>query len=381
MFYWLMRKDEALLALDIDENGIIRKISEEAREKDLLPLPYRYDRQNGIKRWWKERSIPLRQGRIKEMLEEKGLINPSEYLMHNLGLSLTDYYWIKPIHSNLSWKNVNLYDNDFKENLLVRMNSSSEESFSPNSTLQGDLEKSWQIRNGKRILIKGNSDRYSAESLNEVFACKLHQLQGFENYTLYRLLKIKNKPYRYCCYSELFTNQKTELVSAWAILTSEKDGGNSSDYERLISYCERNGADPEKIRHDLDYMIMTDYILSNRDRHMNNIGVLRDAENLKIMSLAPLYDTGTSLFAGQILPIRYADLINGDIRSFTKKEKKQLELVTNKNLVDVSKLPDSTQLSKLYQKDPELLPERIEQVCEAYERKKEAFAEWQASGV
>ena len=378
MLYWLMRKDDPLLAVDIDEDGAIRKISQEAREVDLLPLAYRYDRQAGLKKWWNERSIPLRQGRVKEMLEEKGLVSPSEYLMHNLGLSLTDYYWIKPIHSNLTWNDVNLFDNDFKENLLIRMNSSSDGSFTPNSTLQGELEKSWQIRNGKRILIKGNSDQYSVECLNEVFACKLHRLQGFKNFTTYRLLKIKNKSYQYCCYSELFTSQETELVSAWSILTSEKNGSDTSDFERLISFCKKNGADTDLIRHDLDYMIMTDYILSNRDRHMNNIGVLRSAEDLKILSLAPLYDTGRSMFAGQILPMRYVDLINGDIRSFSKKEKKQLDLVTDKSLVDVSKLPDVSELSKLYQKDPALPTERIEQVCNAYERKVEAFVEWQS---
>ena len=60
-----MRKDDPLLAVDIDEDGAIRKISQEAREVDLLPLAYRYDRQAGLKKWWNERSIPLRQGRVK----------------------------------------------------------------------------------------------------------------------------------------------------------------------------------------------------------------------------------------------------------------------------------------------------------------------------
>jgi hypothetical protein len=80
------------------------------RNAELLPLVCRGDRQTGLKKWWNERSIPLGQGRVKEMLEEKGLVEPSEYLLRNLGLSLTDYYWIKPVSSNLTWKDVNLFD-------------------------------------------------------------------------------------------------------------------------------------------------------------------------------------------------------------------------------------------------------------------------------
>jgi len=380
MLYWLMRKDEVLTALDIGENGSINKISQEVRNAELLPLACRGDRQTGLKKWWNERSIPLGQGRVKEMLEEKGLVEPSEYLLRNLGLSLTDYYWIKPVSSNLTWKDVNLFDNPFKENLLVRMSTASEGSFTPNSTLQGQLEKSWQIKEGKRILVKGNSDRYSTESLNEIFACMLHKQQGFDNYTEYKLLKIKNKPYRYGCYSELFTSQSIELLSAWSVLTSEKGHAEKSDYEKIIAFCEKNGANPKKFRNVLDYMIMTDYILSNRDRHMNNIGVLRDAENLTVLKIAPLYDTGKSMFTGQILPLRYADIVDGDIRSFSRKERKQLAYVTDKSLVDAEKLPDAGQLAKLYQKDPALTPERIEQVCEAYEKKISAFRQWQETG-
>ena len=377
MLYWLMRKDEVLLGLDISESGEINRVTRETRHDEFLPLAYRYDRQAGIRRWWSERSVPLGQGRVKEMLEERGLVSSSEYLVRNLGLSLTDYYWIKPAYSSLSWETVNLFDNDFRENLMVRIGSPSTDSFTPNSTLQGQLEKSWQIRNGKRVLVKGNSDRYSTESLNEVFACTLHSLQHFENYTPYRLLKIKNRPYVYGSCSEAFTSQNVELVSARSVLTSEKGRTDIPDFERLIAFCSENGADGEKIRHDLDYMIMTDYILSNRDRHMNNIGVLRRADDLTILALAPLYDTGKSMFTGLLLPMRYADLVNGEIRSFAKREQKQLTYVTDRSLVDASKLPDSGQIRKLYQKDPNLPPERIEQVCEAYERKVEAFTQWQ----
>ena len=61
----------------------------------------------------------MSQGGIREMLEKADIDFPSEYLVKNLGLSLTDYYWIRPVDSNLTWEKVNLYDNDFAENHLT----------------------------------------------------------------------------------------------------------------------------------------------------------------------------------------------------------------------------------------------------------------------
>nr|MCR4892205.1 hypothetical protein [Lachnospiraceae bacterium] len=58
-------------------------------------------------------------------------------------------------------------------------------------------------------------------------------------------------------------------------------------------------------------------------------------------------------------------------------EMKQLEYVTDRKLVDVSKLPGTGELAKLYRKDPALPQERIDQICEAYKKKVEAFTRWQ----
>ena len=51
-------------------------------------------------------------------VQYRGLISTGEYLLRNLGLSLTDHYWIKPIDSSLKWAEVNLFDNDFRDNII-----------------------------------------------------------------------------------------------------------------------------------------------------------------------------------------------------------------------------------------------------------------------
>ena len=42
-------------------------------------------------------------------------------------------------------------------------------------------------------------------------------------------------------------------------------------------------------------MLAIGYIMMNGDRHMNNFGLVRDADTLEHICLAPVYDTGTSL--------------------------------------------------------------------------------------
>ena len=44
--------------------------------------------------------------------------DPADYLIQNLGLSLTDYYWMKPVGSHLKWKDVNLFENAFSGDAL-----------------------------------------------------------------------------------------------------------------------------------------------------------------------------------------------------------------------------------------------------------------------
>ena len=61
--------------------------------------------------WWKDRAIPEGRDRLLELLKEYDCESPQELLMKNLGLSLTDTYWISPAELDLTWEEVNLFDN------------------------------------------------------------------------------------------------------------------------------------------------------------------------------------------------------------------------------------------------------------------------------
>ena len=374
MNYYLMRKDEIVAPVVMNQDGKLAKYAKgEELNTRIAPIQFKI-LSNWLTEWWDKRQLPISQGRVDEMLRKKGLLGSEEYLLRNLGLSLTDYYWICPLDSNLKWADVNLFENDFKENLFVEINDVTMpvQEYSPNSSLQGELEKSWRIINDKRMLVKGNKKELSTESINEVIASEFHEMQGYDNFTKYALTKIDDKEYDYGCYSENFVTQELEYVSAYAIMTSEKKNNSTSRFEHLINTAAEYGIDKEQFRTDLEYQILSDYILSNRDRHMNNIGVLRDATSMEFVRMAPIYDTGKSMFVHMIVPDE-DEFDELEVNSFVTDEKDIIKLVRDKSLIDADKILPVDRVRELYMQDGKMDQKRIDKVCKAYEGKIKKF--------
>ena len=382
MLYYLMRKDDEVMILDISESGTVSKLGK-VLDRDLLPMQNRTSAQ-GVISWWSDRSIPIKQGKIETMLRERGIATPHLYLVHNLGLSLTDYYWIKPIDHDLSWAQVNLFENDFKENLLlgkIRINENDEiPEYQPNSSLQGNLEKTWIIEKDARKLVKGNHGELSSESINEVLvsgAISCHNRPAAQ----YDLISIKGKPYDYGCVTPMFTSLGSELVSAYAVITSENKANNISTYEHFINVCEKNGLDRNYVREYLEFEILIDFIFSNRDRHLTNIAVLRDADTLKFKSMAPVFDSGKSmLFGREPFEITEKRLLGQETLGFKNTELDMLGLVQNRKLVDIGCLPSPEKVREMYLKDSNINPGHVDFIVEFYKRKIDLYDRF-ASGA
>lgn len=379
MLYYLKRKNENIALIDFSPNGDIYEVHK-IMNYELCPLHMPNDF-NWLKRWWRRRSVPISQGNIRFQLEKKGLLGSEEFLFKNLGLSLTDYYWICPVNSELTWENINFFDNKFVENIMIgeigNILQDGMPHFTPNCSLQGTLEKSWVIINGERGLLKGNSNNYSSESINEIISSRLHELQGFDNYTRYYLKKISGKNYDYGCFSKLFTSQKLELVHAYDIECSEKKPNDISTYEHFLSVSAKHGLNKDELRSYMDYMIATDFILSERDRHLCNIAALRDADTLKFVKPAPIYDSGKCLFVNDSIPSTDKGLLSIHTVSFMADELRMLKLVKDRSLVDVTKLPSRSFIEKIYTMDSQMDEKRISAICNAYERKIDLFRMYQ----
>lgn len=380
MNYVLKRKDEIITIIDFAPDGSVYKFHQKLVNPTLAPL---HDANNfdWLKQWWKRRAIPISQGNIRKMLEKKGLLGTEDFLLKNLGLSLTDYYWISPLDSGMTWNDVNLFDNDFHGNIMLgEAEDKNEEGiphYTPNGSLQGTLEKSWTILNGERGLLKGNRDNRSSESINEVIASKLHEMQGFDNYTKYKLIKINGRSYDYGCYSKLFTSKELELISAYDVVASEKKPNDVSYFEHFIKLCKKYGLEEDVLRKYLDYMILSDFVLSGRDRHLGNISILRDAETLQFAMPAPIYDSGKCLFVQDSVPSGDKGLLSIRTESFAGEELRLLELVSDRNLLDVTKLPSRSFVEDIYGLDSQIDDKRINLIGEGYERKIELFRRYQ----
>lgn len=370
--YYLMHRDDVVCSILIDPfSSAILKVSS-PKEPELLPLGGCIDSAM-LRKWWQRRAVPVSQGNIRRILERIG-ITPQTYLEQNLGLSLTDHYWIKPVEAEYGWQDVNLFTNDFRDPVGEMQLSGqiddipelSANAFSPSSSVQGELRKKWIISDGKRYLIKGNHGGNSQESLNEVAASLLHQRQGKQPFVTYSPIQIQ-QDHPICCICESFTSDNVEFIPAIDVVESAKKDNALSLYEHFITVCSAHGLDDSVTRSFLEYQILTDFILTNTDRHLNNFGVLRDTNTLKFIGMAPIFDSGNSMFwQNPRLPER-GDLTKIEVNSFRGKEIQLLEYVHDKNCMDLQLLPSDDELLAIYERDP-LIP-CVESILLGYHKK------------
>lgn len=373
MKFILMHKDVPISALTIDSgSGAIMRVSKPVNP-ELLPMGGNIDA-NSLKKWWQYRAVPMSQGKIVRVLEKLGFASTQRYLVKNLGLSLNDHYWIKPLEMDLQWKDVNLFTNDFTDpvgEVLFQENIDFTIelpviSFSPSSSLQGDLRKKWIISNGKRCLIKGNRGSNSQESLNECVATMLHKKQECKPFVTYSVFYPEVHE-QACCICESFTSDTLEFIPAFDVIESRKKNNSCSVYEHFIQVCASYGLDDDITRSFLEYQILTDYVITNTDRHLKNFGVLRDTNTLKFVGMAPIFDSGNSMFWNNPRYPMYGDMSSIEVNSFRGKEKQLLQYLQGDHQIDVSKLPSKDELKEVYSADPTI--SYLESILLGYEKK------------
>lgn len=347
--YYLMHNDDNVAILQINDIGKFERVK--VIEPELIPPQGALSVQN-LKKWWENRAVPITQKNIKNILNKYNIDTPVEFLYKNLGLSLQDHYWIKPIQSDLSWKNVNLFQNKFEDitngvNDYPRNNNF----YTPASSLTGELKKKWIIgKDNCRYLIKESSDFDFQQSINECFASFFHEKQNFDNYVFYEPIKLSKKDGKteLGCVSKSFTSIDYEFITAYDISLSQKKNNNISEYEHIINICAKNGLKKEDVQIFLEYQILSDYIMTNTDRHFKNFGVLRDTNTLKYVRMAPIFDSGNSMFWDRTMIINMDDIYKIETNSFKTKEIDMLKYINNKNLIDFKKLPSSHDVYEFY---------------------------------
>ena len=366
------RVEVAQLELD-DETGIIRKIESVMSAEHLpvgVPVKGGIADRHELNKWWADRSIPASRSGVREALETLNLTDTKILLIRCFGLSLSDQYWIRPEGTGLTWEKINFFDNPFSDDMgdvlfgKPKINEDFDFS-SPDNTSDGYLKKRWKIANGKRCLIKGGSNLERQQPFNEVIASKIMDRLGIDHVP-YNIIWEDGEPYSVC---EDFVTRDTELISAWRIMQTQKKDNSSSVYQHFVNCCKSLGA--PGVVPALDRMIVLDYIIANEDRHLNNFGLLRNAETLEWLGFAPIYDSGSSLGYNSLLSQIHTEK-NITCKPFKRRHNEQIKLVTSFDWIDFSKLSDAGDMVREVFSDPqakELISEnRKEAIAQMVER-------------
>lgn len=342
----LMHKRIAVAELELDDaTGFIQKIGMVYAPEHFpvgIPVKKGVADRTALNEWWTDRSIPASRSGIREALETLEITSTKLLLVRCYGLSLSDQYWICPKGSGLTWDAINFFDNGFSDDIGdvlfgAEKKTDALDFSSPDNTSDGNLKKRWKITDGKRCLVKGGSNPFRQQPFNEVIAAGIMERLGIP-YVPYKVTWNKGAPYSVC---EDFITRDTELVPAWRILKTQKKSNSVSVYQHFVNCCERLGI--QDAVPFLDRMIVLDFIIANEDRHFNNFGMLREAETLKWIGFAPIYDSGSSLGYDKT-PMQIRSEKDIVCKPFKNHHAEQLKLVSDFSWIDFDRLKDVDRL-------------------------------------
>ena len=294
--YILRLYDEDLITFSLEEKGLeglqARILYSTTQNAHLFPLDLELS-DEGIVKWLEKRVIPKNRQFVDEILKTLGLsVNNTKGIIDVcMGLSLYDSYWVVPADFDGKFADYNLYENRFSEALsLVAYTGigGSNEAFStsPELTTNGMLRKAWRFVDDDGIyLYKGGTEgaaNTGNEPYSEYYACQIAETMGLPC-VQYDLENWKGILASKC---RLFTDIDTAFVPIGRFL-------RKCSLKECLDYYASLGED---FYEQLCSMLVFDSVIYNEDRHFGNFGVLRDNHTGQIISPAPIFDNGLSLF-------------------------------------------------------------------------------------
>ena len=371
--YILMHKNDKCGTILFDEN--IGRITEYHDDRNgLSPFLGNCDIKK-IQKWWEMRAVPASRATMQQVINNANCLNTEVYLAKNLGLSMTDTYWIKPSGIDLSFDNVKFANLAAYSHGKIPYHNAT--SYDPNASLGGQMEKYWDLMHKTPILVKESYKYYGQQSINEVFASIIHDRQhSGVDFVKYTAEMTEDRGVQ--CKCQAFTSENIELLSAYEIVESRKIQNSQALYDEYINICVENGIDSEQIQEFMDYQTMTDFLITNTDEHLLNFGVLRDPNTMNLIGPAPIFDSGNSMFYsdGRKTPYTRAGILDIPITSFYKREEKLLGKVKNNNVVDLNSIPSADEVKELYA-NAGIPEEKADIISKNYDTKAKMLSEFQ----
>ena len=277
LVYTLINKETPLCDFIIEGEGEL-ELCKIVKEYSLLPFWC-----ENIDSWVADRSSAKHRAHVNKILEMCGGKTKSGFIALTHCLSLTDTLWVKSNQENVTWKQVNLYENNFDE-VISKLSFDGNGLFgiqmsttSPELTTDGAYDKCWLNEKDGIHLIKTGSDgarNTGLEPYGEVLASQV--FDKLCKSVTYSLRRFDGKVVSDC---KLFTNQDYGYRPI-ALFYKEK-----LTLPKLLEiYRDFNSEDAFR------RMIIADCITLNCDRHFGNFGFLVNNQTFERTVLNPCFD-------------------------------------------------------------------------------------------
>ena len=280
----LKHRDKELLRFEWIEPQGVRIVSVGEGNNRYLPLDFKGEvSDENLWKWLSRRVVPRNRRNIDALMAATGLEarNVRGIIEICRGLSLNDVHWVVPNDFKGSWKDCNLYDNEFSQAIALTafngMGSAIERLdwiSSPEFSTNGMLAKCWRRIDGRVALYKSGPDgaaNTGFEPYSEYYASQIAAAMGLDHVE-YSLRKFKGY---LCSTCNIFTSDKLGYLPAGRIM---------------------NVAEALEDKRFADIFFF-DALIFNTDRHLGNFGYLVDNDKNEIVGVAPIFDNGYGLFS------------------------------------------------------------------------------------
>lgn len=366
----LLNKDVVVLRFRYDEelhrvDSLLSVQNEPYAPPSLIDVSGHASLRNLV-RWWARRSIPASRAQIDRLRSALSIDDTAELLEKSLALSLSDRYWVREEGSPLDWAGANFFDNAFSDDLgVITLDPSSSalgaalaegDLMNPNSSVGGDLPKKWVIEDGTRYLVKNGIQLFGQDVFNEVVTTRLcARLLPAGDYVPYELVLGPNEA---LCRCPELLGPNEELVPVDDLLRRHANDPDYGTYLCVRRALAETGLAEGEIDEGLAKLFSVDFLMANCDRHTNNFGVIRDVETLRYKRLAPIFDTGFSLWCDK-RSLRYGFDYDYSPRPFTNTADSplhQLRLFDSFDWLDASALAGWPEEARAVLERDELIP-------------------------
>lgn len=361
MNYTLKYKDINIAIFSINEKNVTNCIF----DKDYisrLPLPLKRLIKEGLKEefvrdenelfyelnedgcflfdeWLSNRGIPINRFNYSQYINKGS--TPREWLLKNNGYSFIDSYWIESETENLIWQDIIDKRNTLDTFCFVKNKNNQYKGHS--ATLGGQLEKFWFKKDNQVYLCKKVEQNDDILAVREYIASIIYKKQEYNNYCEYKLISDKNNRVTGCICKN-FIEYGQELISVYDLLEEYNLTQSPNIWNLIIERAYDYGLDKQTVSDYLDIQTLVDFLITNRDRHQNNIAFIRDEQTNFIIKPAPIFDNGSSKYMESKNPESlYETTVNG----LYETELECLKQVSNFCLIDISKLPDKEEIRKI----------------------------------